>query len=67
MDYLHAAAMLLAGWAVLRNLGNERECRLREIEARIREESESEDAAGTSSQVSTSHRRDGSSPTKPAA
>ena len=38
MDYIQAAGMILAVWAVLRSIGNERECGLREIEIRIREE-----------------------------
>ncbi|MFI5380800.1 MAG: hypothetical protein ACHRHE_15995 [Tepidisphaerales bacterium] len=38
MDYIQGAGIILAIWAVLRNIGNERECQLREMEIRLREQ-----------------------------
>ena len=38
MDWVQIAGMILTIWVVMRNIGNERECQLRMIEIRLREE-----------------------------
>jgi hypothetical protein len=38
MDCIQAAGVILTIWVIMRNIGNERECQLRRIESRIREE-----------------------------
>lgn len=40
MNYLLVVGLVLAAWAILRNLGNERESELRLMEARVRREAE---------------------------
>jgi hypothetical protein len=38
MDYIQVAGIILAIWAVVRNIGNERGIQLREMEIRLKEE-----------------------------